>query len=109
MAWIGNALGPLPCDRMQRKDVIRAQTESIGGPHFAKRIVQVLNVLFEHVIDLGWRQDNPARGVRPLRMKNRKPHIPWTPEAIQHWRENAKELELQIFEIGLGFGQRPGD
>ena len=66
-----------------------------------RKYVQILNVLFEHAIDLGWRDDNPAKGVRALKGGKKAPHIPWTPDAMQHWRENAGELELQIFEIGL--------
>lgn len=109
LAWIETTLGQLPSDKMQRKDVIRAQTESIKGVRFANYIVQILGVLFEHAIDIGWREDNPAKGVRLLQTEKKAPHVPWTPEAMKHWRENAGELELQIFEIGLCFGQRPGD
>jgi hypothetical protein len=64
-AWVVQKLGPLPVAKMQRKDVIRAQAVNQDTVRFANYIVQVLRVLMEHAIDIGWRDagTNPAKGV----------------------------------------------
>ena len=38
-----------------------------------------MNVLFEHAIDLGWKEQNPAKGIRHLKTppEKKQPHIPW--------------------------------
>jgi integrase len=68
-------------------------------------------VLFEHALDVGWLEANPAKGVRKLRTPEakRRPHIPWPDSAVAHFREEARALPRLIFEIGIGSVQRPGD
>ncbi len=62
-----------------------------------------------HAIDLDWRTDNPAKGVRKL--KTGPGYRPWTPEEVEAYRAaNAERPEaLLLFELAMGTGQRPGD
>jgi hypothetical protein len=70
-----------------------------------------LSVLFEHAIDLGWLDHNPAKSVRKLKTpaERRAPHRPWTDEAIATFRARATPTARLIFELGIGSVQRPGD
>lgn len=111
LVWVTDKLGPLPVDRMQRKDVIRAQSANARTVRFANYIVQVLRVLFKHAMNLGWRDDNPAKGVELLATPPEKAqeHVPWTDAAVETFRANARPLPRLIFELGIGTVQRPDD
>ncbi|MFC3571403.1 tyrosine-type recombinase/integrase [Paracoccus simplex] len=108
--YVKEKLGPLPADRMKRKDVIRAQQVNKEAVRFANYIVQVLRVMFEHAIDQGWRDDNPAKGVRLLK-SGRAPRLPWPEDMIAAFRQAAPigTRARLIFELLLGTGQRIGD
>jgi integrase len=109
-AWVVEKLGPLPVAGLQRKDVIRAQTANQDTVRFANYIVQVLRVLMEHAIDLGWRDSgtNPAKGVELLKSRT-DPRQPWPAKLIEAYRAEATGRARLIFEVLLGTGMRPGD
>ena len=92
---------------LRRVHVVQLQEANEG--RFAQYLVQVMNVLMEHAIDIGWRDDNPAKGVTLKPIEKRKPHEPWTDEAIATFRGGVVGLPHLIFEIGLGTVQRPDD
>jgi integrase len=94
-----------------RPDAINAQRANAERVRFANYIVQILVVLMEHAIDIGWIRENPARGVRALKTPDSKKraHIPWPDWAVDLFREKASEKARLIFEIGVGTVQRPGD
>ncbi len=106
--WAKGAIGHLPVDGMQRKDVIRARDANADTVRFANYIVQVVRILFEHAIDLGWREDNPAKGVSLLK-SDADPREPWPHDMIVSFRKAATGRPLLIFELCLGTGQRIGD
>jgi len=108
LVWVTEKLGPLPVAGMQRKDVIRAQSVNAGTVRFANYIVQVLRVLFEHAIDLGWRADNPAKGIALIKSGN-APREAWPSDKIAAFRSEASPRARLIFELCLGTGQRIGD
>lgn len=108
LVWIREKLGTLPVDGMQRKDVIRARDAKADTIRFANYIVQVLRILFEHAIDQGWREDNPAKGVSLLKSVA-PPREAWPQDMIDAYRTNASGRALLIFELALGTGQRIGD
>lgn len=99
------------CTRLRRKDVIAAQEANRDKVRFANYIPQVMSVLCEHAIDIGWMSDNPAKGVRRIKTPDAKKrsHIPWPNWAVEKWRAGAGETERLIFELGVGSVQRPGD
>ena len=106
--WVSDKLGPMPVSGIQRKDVIRARDANAQTTRFANYIVQVLRILLEHSIDLGWREDNPAKGVSLLK-SGAPPRQPWPQEMIEAYRAAASGRALLIFELCLGTGQRIGD
>lgn len=110
LAWAEAKLGDLPPAKMQRKDVIRARDANAQTRRFANYIVQVLRILFEHSIDLGWRKDNPAKGVSLIKSDG-EGRAPWPAELVEAFRTAAPlgSRPRTIFELGIGTGQRPGD
>lgn len=97
--------------KLRRADVLAAMQANAARVRFANYIPQVLSVLCEHAIDLGWITANPAKGARRLATppEKRREHIPWTDEAVAKWRRDAKPIPRLIFEVGVGSVQRPAD
>lgn len=108
LAFIVDRLGNLAADKMQRKDVIRLRDAYAGTVRFANYLVQVARILFEHAIDIGWIDQNPAKGVKMLKSKA-EPRQPWPDDLVQAYRDTATGNALLIFELCLGTGQRIGD
>ena len=104
-------IGDREVKALTRAHVIEAQKANAHRTRFANYVVQVLNVLCEHAIDLGWIIHNPAKGVRSLKTpaERRKEHLPWPDRAVEKFRAEAAPLPGLIFEIGVGTVQRPGD
>lgn len=107
MAFIKDRFGPTNPANLRRVHVVQLQEANEG--RFAQYLVQVMYVLMEHAKDIGWREDNPAKGVTLKQIANPKPHEPWTDEAIATFRGGVVGLPHLIFEIGLGTVQRPDD
>lgn len=110
-AYVEEKMGGRDVSRLIRKDVIAAQGANHHRVRFANYVPQVLSVLCEHAIDIGWRRDNPAKGVRRLSTpdERKQPHRPWPDRAVQKWRAEAGPLPRLIFELGVGSVQRPDD
>lgn len=108
--WVVDTLGPLSVEKMQRKDVIRARDANADSLRFANYIVQVLRILMEHAIDIGWRQagTNPAKGVLLLK-SDRPAREAWPADLVEAYRAKATGRALLIFEMCVGTGQRIGD
>jgi len=105
------ALGPVAVASIKRPQVIAQMEANAHRTRFANYVQQVLSVLFEHAIDLGWINHNPAKSVRKLKTpaERRAPHHPWTDAAIATFRKRANPTARLIFELGIGSVQRPGD
>lgn len=110
MALISRKIGGYPVSAMARPDVLRMQDGLSATPRRANYAVQVMSVLLGYSMDLGWRADNPAYGVRLLR-RGDKPdlHRPWTQEAREAFEANAGPLARLAYELGICTGQRAGD
>ena len=78
LEYLNKRVGQYRADFLVRKDVIAAMKANEYRVRFANYIQQVLSVLFEHAIDLGWVQQNPAKGVRKLKTlaSKRQVHVP---------------------------------
>ena len=111
LTYIEDKNGPKDMTRLSRKDVIAAMDKNRHRVRFANYVAQVMSVLCEHAIDLGWVGHNPAKGVRQIKTPEGKkqPHIPWTDAAVKKMREDGDTLPRLIFELGVGSVQRPGD
>ncbi|MEM9474862.1 MAG: tyrosine-type recombinase/integrase [Pseudomonadota bacterium] len=111
LRYLMEKIGTREIDQMRRQDVLAALQANRDRVRFANYIQQVLSILFEHAIDIGWTDTNPAKGVRKLKVppSRRKDHIPWPDWAVDRFRSEARQLPLLIFELGVGSVQRPGD
>lgn len=108
LQWVVAKLGKMPVSGIQRKDIIRARDANAETVRFANYIVQVLRILLEYSIDIGWREDNPAKGVFLLESETEAREA-WPAEMIEAYRAAASGRALLIFELCLGTGQRIGD
>lgn len=108
LAFVADRIGDLDPSRMQRRHILDYQAENAGAVRFANYLVQVLRILFEHAIDRGWRQDNPAKGVSLLKSAT-PPRQPWPADLVAAYRATATGTALLVFELCLGTGQRIGD
>jgi len=111
LTYIEDTVGNRDVMLLTRKDVIAAMNANRHRVRFANYIPQVMSVLCEHAIDIGWRKDNPAKGTRrlPTPDDKKQPHIVWPDWAVKKWRAEAAPLPRLIFEIGVGSVQRPDD
>ncbi|MEP2784708.1 MAG: tyrosine-type recombinase/integrase [Pseudoruegeria sp.] len=111
LIYIDDKIGNRDVRAFTWPDAIAAQKANSHRVRFANYIVQILVVLMEHAIDIGWIKDNPAKGVKALKTpehKKRK-HIPWPDWAVDAFRDKVVGQARLIFEIGVGTVQRPGD
>jgi len=111
MIYLEEKIGTRDVKHLTRADVIKAQRANLHRTRFANYIPQMLVVLCEHAIDIGWITHNPAKGVRALETPTarKQAHIPWPDWAVDLFREQAAPMPRLIFEIGVGTVQRPGD
>jgi integrase len=111
MTYLIEKIGDRDVKALTRADVISAQKANAHRTRFANYIPQMLVILCEHAIDLGWLVNNPAKGVRALKTpdERKREHLPWPDWAVEKFRNEAGALPLLIFEIGVGSVQRPGD
>lgn len=111
LIYIQEKNGSKDVTRLRRSDVIAAQNINSHRVRFANYVPQVMSILCEHARDLGWLSENPAKGVRKIKTPDEKlqPHLPWSDEAVQHFRSESTGIPRLIFELGVGSVQRPGD
>ncbi|MEM8791082.1 MAG: tyrosine-type recombinase/integrase [Pseudomonadota bacterium] len=95
---------------MRRREIIKMRDTNADRPYFANYAVKVMRILMEHAIDVGWRDDNPAKGVSLIKT-DPEPREPWPPELIDAYRAHALlgTRERLVMELCLGTGQRIGD
>ncbi|WP_128515252.1 tyrosine-type recombinase/integrase [Tabrizicola thermarum] len=109
--WAESTFGDMEPSRMERRHVIRARDENRNRLRFANYIVQVLSVLFEQAIDMGWLTHNPAKGISLLRREGEGPHRPWPADLIETYTAAAVpgSTARTVMELCIGTGQRIGD
>lgn len=108
LQFLEEKMGALPVEKMRRPDVIHARDANVKRRRFASYLVQVIRILMEHAIDLGWRLDNPAKDVALL-AKMTPDRDPWPPALIEAFRQAAPPRARLVFELCVGTGQRIGD
>lgn len=111
LEYLLEKVGKKDATKTKRADIIAAMDANRRRIRFANYIQQMMNVLFEHAIDLGWMDQNPAKGIRHLKTPDSKkqPHIPWPDWAVEKFRAEASAQARLIFELGIGSVQRPDD
>lgn len=95
---------------MKRKDVIRLRDVNADKIYFANYSLRVLRVLMEQCVDLGWRETNPAKGVREIKTEKNE-REPWPRELLAVYRGKCpiETRERLVMELCVGTGQRIGD
>ena len=106
LTFIDDRLGGHDPARVARHHIVAWRDQNSG--RFADYLVQVLRVLFEHAIDQGWRDDNPAKGVRAA-YRPSGTRRPWPDDLVAAARATATGETLVLFELLVGTGQRVGD
>ena len=106
LTFIEERLGGQEVSKVRRHHVVAWRDQNSG--RFADYLVQVLRVLFEHAVDQGWRDDNPAKGVQTV-YRPSGTRKAWPEDLVQAARETATGDTLLLFEILVGTGQRIGD
>jgi integrase len=111
LEYLEEKIGERDVRSLTRAHVIEAQRANAHRTRVANYIPQMLVILCEHAIDLGWMTHNPAKGVRAFKtpVERQKPHVPWPDWAVAKFRAEASPRARLIFEIGVGSVQRPGD
>jgi predicted deacylase len=76
--YLDGTIGQVAVASIKRPQVIAQMEANAHRTRFANYVQQVLSVLFEHAIDLGWLDHNPAKSVRKLKTpaERRAPHLP---------------------------------
>lgn len=97
--------------RITMPAVVAAMEANRERVRFANYIGQVYQVLCRHAVRIGWMQANPLVGLDllPTPEAKRRPHIPWTDDAVAKMRKEGRGAALLAFELGLGTMQRAGD
>ena len=100
--------GAMRVARLEKRHVMEFRDRLGETPGAANTLVRVLSVLLSHSIDLGWRRDNPARGVKQFKVGE---HRAWTDAEVSRFREfwPADTMQRRAMELALYTGQRRGD
>jgi len=103
-------MGDASPSNMKRKDVIRLRDANAEKAYFANYSLRVMRVLMEHCVDLGWREENPARGVSELKTE-KIAREPWPQELLDAYRSTCPlgTRERLVMELCVCTGQRIGD
>lgn len=111
LIYLTDRLGSRDVSEITRPLIIEAMDANAHRTRFANYIPEILLGVLEHAIDIGWRKENPAKGIVKLKVpkSRRAPHIPWPDWAVEKWRSEASPIPRLIFELGVGSVQRPDD
>jgi integrase len=109
LEWIGAKIGGLRPEDMKRPHVIRAVQSNAQRVRFANYIRQMLSILCESAISLGWMDHNPAKGVPSIKRQGDPLHKPWPADLVEAFAAAAPPTERTIQELAIGTGQRIGD
>ena len=101
--------GDLAVATMPRAFVFKLRDKHAKTPRTANYYLQVLRLLLSFAVDHGWRDDNPAR--RPKQLRMGPGHRPWEEWQIAAFRKRWAPDALQrvAFELLLNTGQRGQD
>lgn len=111
LEYLKEKIGKRDVSRLTQADIYDAMDKNKHRVRFANYIPVAISMIAKLLIRRRWLTENPAIGIERLAVPKdrKKPHLPWTNEAVAKWRAEAGDLERLIFEIGVGSVQRPGD
>lgn len=95
---------------MEKRHVQKIMADKAETPDAANRLLRLIRTLMDHAVDLNWRRDNPAAGVKKLRHRS---------DGFATWEEDQIDAFLAYhgagsrahlaFSLLLYTGQRRGD
>jgi integrase len=97
-------------DGLQRWHIVTMMDRRSDQPESANNLLRILRVMLKHAVDIGLRQDNPARDVPSIRSKSDGFHS-WTEEEIEQFeaRHPIGSRARLAFALLLYTGQRRSD
>jgi integrase len=95
---------------MKASNVRKLMAERAATPDTANRLLGLISILMEHAIALGWRDDNPAFGVKRLKHYG-SGFTTWAETDIETYRAHYPlgSRERLVLELAIGTAQRRGD
>lgn len=105
--FLRDKIGKRDVSTITRPLAIEARDGNRHRARFANYVVQVLSVLCEHAIDVGWRKTNPVRGTKLLALGDG--WEPWPAKALSAYRSVATGEARWVWEVCYWTGQRIGD
>lgn len=102
--------GPFRPDQIEVRHVLHMRDKLAATPGKANTLIRTMRVVYKWGFGRGLCKTNPAdlkaANVKALKLGE---HKPWTPEALQTFREKAQAHLVLAMELGLWLGQRQGD
>ncbi|WP_085908325.1 tyrosine-type recombinase/integrase [Kiloniella majae] len=100
------ALSDLPIAGLTRAHCKKIQAKYSDTPATANMIVAVINILMKFAIDMEYRKDNPAAGIKSYKTGE---YRPWSMDEYQSFTVSASDVLSLSVTIGLYTGQRLSD
>ena len=105
---LGAEGGDRPVAAMTRRDIYQLLDRMSATPVAANYMLSVLRTLLEFGVPRGYRDDNPAIGVRRLKVEE-SGHSPWPEAGYNFVIENAPTHLRRMAFLGRATGQRISD
>lgn len=107
---LGVALGDKSAAKLERKHVVALMETKAGKPAAANELRKILRALMQHAIQIGLRDNDPTRDVKPVKIKSDGFHS-WTEEEIAQFEAYYPVGTKGRLALGLlvNVGQRRGD
>jgi integrase len=95
---------------LTRQTVFALHQRFISRPSVGNLWLKVMSNMLKHAVKLGWREDNPCRGVEKLTERGNETQ-PWSIDQLQQYRDRWPVCTMQrlAFELLLWTGRRLSD
>ena len=93
---------------LTRRDIYQLLDGMSATPNSANFMLSVLRLLLEWSVPRGYRDDNPAVGVKRLKVED-SGHEPWTVDGYRFVMEQAPTHLRRMAFLGRATGQRVSD
>jgi integrase len=106
----GIPYGDMPAASLRREHVVKLMAQRASKPSAANNLRQILRALMAHAVESGMRKDDPAREVKPLKIRT-DGHHSWTEDEISQFeaRHPIGSRARLAFALLLYTGQRRSD
>lgn len=100
--------GDRPVAAMTRRDIYGLLDQMSGTPVAANLMLTVLRTLLEFGVPRGYRDDNPAIGIKKFKIED-SGHSPWPERGYAYVMEHAPAHLRRLAFLGRATGQRVSD